>query len=593
MKKAILFLLLIGAMLVGAQHFSGYGVLVVDKDTGLKFRNPDNPEIYIGYEYNLIKSLNSLGFSDANKNIKVTTAVPTAGELKYYAAVFVVCGPRAYTEEILTSTEFQNLYEYLEGYGGCLYMEGNNIAHFLTAKNPEFLNRYFNNKLSYDGGTTYTGYDTIITDSTSSFCRPYTFIYPSGTAPDYSVDGMEAYDPGITAPNYYSVLIPGEKQGKLYKSTATAYTPPATKDKAPQTFKTFMQTTVFGAYSYPVRKQTLPDSIENQLERTSYLRDIMRFFTIGKTLIVKDDGEVRDAEKTLVEVMSKIGLQFDLIEIPSKGTGPNYAYYIPYTTVIWFTGQDPFTISPTDTTALGTYLTFGGNIIMSGDDIAQDLGIAGVNERGTEFPFLEDYFAVDFISSKTDDNEFVADRTSPYYSNDFTKSMSMSYATTTANDLVLPYLRGTYVDTAFYERSSVKAPVSVGVINRGVTNKSVFLGFAFEYLKAENLSGFIEVTFRDVFNYDLIYEPQNNTSSSDKNRIDVSKDIAENSLVSYSGGFLFIENIFEAKLIDAMGRNIMNLNSGYNDIRSGTKSGVYFVVGKCNGEIFRKSFVKL
>ncbi|HAV92932.1 TPA: hypothetical protein DCW38_07125, partial [candidate division WOR-3 bacterium] len=88
-------------------------------------------------------------------------------------------------------------------------------------------------------------------------------------------------------------MIPGEKQGKLYKSTATAYTPPATK--APYYFpgKTFMQTTAFGAYSFPV----IADSIKNQLIRAAYLRDILRFFSIGQVLVMKDDGVIKNGSQ--------------------------------------------------------------------------------------------------------------------------------------------------------------------------------------------------------------------------------------------------------------------------------------------------------
>ncbi|MGE3062617.1 MAG: hypothetical protein AB7T10_03190 [bacterium] len=589
MKKAILLLVLIGAMLVGAQHYENVNILIWDDDKGATFRNPDNLELFIGYEANLKKSLYKLGFEDTlKKNLRVSTTLPSWKDLVDYAAVFVVCGPRLYTDEIMTPTDLSNLRGYLEN-GGCLYIEGNNVAHFLTVNDKYFLNMYFNNSMSYDGGTTYTGYDTIITDSNSNFCPPYVFVYPSGTNPDYSVDGMEPYQ-AIPAPYYYSVLVPGEKQGKLYKSTATAYTPPATK--APHYFpgKTFMQTTAFGAYSYPVRKQVLPDSIENQLIRTAYLRDILRFFSIGRVLVVKDDGEIPGTEVAILKTLDKYIIDYDVISIKLKEYGPPYYYYTPYTTVLWYTGEDSYTISPNDTTALGTYLTYGGKIIMSGDNIAEDLGIAGVNERGTEFPFLETYFAVDYISSKTDEPVFSADKSSPYFMDSLSKYIEMKTKTSSCNDILRPFLRDTFVDTAFYE-GVVKAPAPVGIINNAVTHKAVFLGFAFEYLYPENLDGFLYTTFEEILNYDLAF--LNTGTTIKETKFAPAKQTVQTGIVNYADGYIFVSGITDAKVIDVMGREITTLKSGYTKLSSLCGNGIYFVVGRCNNEIVIKSFVKL
>jgi hypothetical protein len=590
MKKAIFLIVLFSVLMLNAQHYKNVNILVWDNDKGATFRNPDNIEKFIGFEYNMVEALKDVGFDESvNKNLYITSTLPSWKDLVAFSAVIVICGPRPYTDEILSSTDRYNLREYLD-MGGCLYIEGNNIAQFLNVKDKDFLNNYFNNNLTYDGGTTYTGYDTIVTDTNSRFCRPYTFIYPSGTAPDISVDGMGPSDLTIGEPYYYSVLIPGEKQGKLYKSTATAYTPPATK--APYYFpgKTFMQTTAFGAYSFPVIKQDLADSIENQLIRASYLRDILRFFSIGQVLVVKDDGgEPNESEKGILNALNKFNINYDIISIPLKSSGPSYSYYTPYATVLWYTGDDAYTLSPTDTTALGTYMTFGGNLIMSSENVAEDLGYEGINEPGTEFPFLEDYLGIDYISSKSDEEDFTASKNSYYYDDSLTHLMHIVTPTSSYIDIVRPFARDTFIDTAFYA-GKFKAPAVVSVVNVATTHKSVYMGFTLEWLDWENIEGFTWVTFENILNYDLLFT---NTGSKESNiKFAPYKKSTANALISYSNGFIFVKDMTDIKVIDIMGRKVMNLNSGYTKFDSSNRDGIYFVIGKCGGETVKKSFIK-
>jgi len=276
-----------------SQNFSGFKVFIWDNDNGFTLSNPDNGND-ISYHYNVMHACSLLGFRRSSGNLDYDVVLPPANVLLNYAAVFVVNGPRSASQEMFTSTQISAMAQYLEN-GGCLYIEGNNIADFLVNYSGSayrgFINNYFNNGLEFNGGTVYSGMDTIETDTTS-FCHPYMFLYPANTPPDYSVDRLTPYNSSIPEPNYYQILAYDLRQ-KLYKSTATAYTPPETKTGKAYFFpgKTYMSTTDFSAYKYPVnRGKLVADSLENQYYRAAYLREIMKFFGLARTLVINDDA---------------------------------------------------------------------------------------------------------------------------------------------------------------------------------------------------------------------------------------------------------------------------------------------------------------
>ena len=65
-----------------------------------------------------------------------------------------------------------------------------------------------------------------------------------------------------------------------------------------------------------------------------------------------------------------------------------------YDIVIWFTGVSDPTITPEDVASLTAFLDAGGNLIISGQDIARDL-------QGT--PFLSDYLHAEFVADSSSD----------------------------------------------------------------------------------------------------------------------------------------------------------------------------------------------
>ena len=82
MKKAVFLIVLLFVLSLNAQHYTNVKILVWDNDRDLKFLNPDNLELPIGFEYNLVKALGDLGFdSDVNKNLDITSILPSYTDL--------------------------------------------------------------------------------------------------------------------------------------------------------------------------------------------------------------------------------------------------------------------------------------------------------------------------------------------------------------------------------------------------------------------------------------------------------------------------------------------------------------------------------
>lgn len=580
MKKSVIFLLSFIAIFIFIfpQNFSNVRIFLWDNDNGLTFKDPDNPDKYIGYEENLRQSFEILGFSKDSHNLDINSTLPPINELLQYGAVFITCGPRPALTTIISQSDIDKLKEYLDS-GGCLYLEGNNIADYLDRTDKNFLNLYFNNYLLYSGGANYSYVETVYTDTTSNFCRYYEFVYPAGTAPDYSIDQLGNFY-GLGEPYYYPFLVFNAK-GKLYRSTATAYTPP--ESKAPYYFpgKTVMQTTDFGAYAFPYKQgKDIPDSMKNILIRTSYLRDILRFFSIGRTLVIQDDGQVAKATYDLLKALDNNGIEYFYINLKPTGTYPNYTFLSKFTTVILYTGEygEPFVL-PNDTFNLQRYLTYGGNILVSGENLAQSYGVPGQNLQTDEFPFLAYFLWIDYRSSIYDDVFFTADKTSFYSLNPYTSLIQQVEATSSKVDYVMPFPRDTFVKVNYFLGKS-KAPVYVGVNNIAKTHKSVFFGFPIEYIDYKNLDQLIKETFSNFFDYDLDFNLTRTNETSQKDII--TKEKEEKGKIYFSGNKIILENINSAKLVDCNGKILKTLSRGENDLNGLRKTGMFFVIFKEN-----------
>lgn len=574
MKKIIILLVFFfSALFFFPQNYSNVKIFLWDNDRELTFEDPDRPGTFIGYEENFIKSFEVVGFSKYNGNLTISSLLPDLNYLLEYGALFIVCGPRSYSEEIINYEDLKKLKEYLNS-GGCLYIEGNDIAHFLDLVDRDFLNLYFNNFLLDDGGSNYSNIDTIFTDSNSTFCNFYKFLYPALTPPDFSVDQLGNYF-GLGEPNYYSFLL-FDLKGKLYRSTATAYTPP--ESKGPYYFpgKTVMQTTDFGAFSFPVvQGKYISSDTLNLLVRTAYLRDILRFFSIGLTLIIQDDNQVSKSSSEIRESFSKNGIEYDYISLKSTDIYPRFINLAKYNSVFIFTGTYPQVfILPFDTFNLQVYLRYGGNLMISGENFAQSVGLEGENTPETEFPFLGKYLSLDYYNSLYDDNYFFADTSSFYYQNLYTKEIIQTTPTKKDQpDIVIPFKNDTFVKINYYMKG-IKAPLSVGVMNNALSSKTVFFGFPIEYLDIEYMSNLINQTYSKFFNYDLGF---NLVRLNEENKKENSKKIDTYGKVYFVENKIFLVGLKTALLIDKNGRVIKKLFEGENDLNGLIKNGIYFI----------------
>ncbi len=124
MKKIIILLVLVlFTLFLFPQNYFNVKIFLWDNDRELTFENPDKPGALIGYEMNFIKSFEVVGFSEDNGNLTISSLLPDLNSLTGYGALFIVCGPRSYSEEIISYEDRIKLKEYLNS-GGCLYIEG-------------------------------------------------------------------------------------------------------------------------------------------------------------------------------------------------------------------------------------------------------------------------------------------------------------------------------------------------------------------------------------------------------------------------------------------------------------------------------------
>jgi hypothetical protein len=563
-----------------------------DNDNGGVFENPDVPNQYIGYEYNFEKAFFSLNFDHDTMefgNLYETAVLPSYSELIQYGAVFIVCGNRDRYQEILSSQQINDLTLYLDA-GGCVYIEGTNIAEFLNEASQTFLNDYFGNFLSYGGDTSYSGFGMLLSDPESYLFRPYTFIYPDSTVVDISVDELGNYF-GLSFPYYISVLN-FNTLGKLYKSTASAYTPPETKAYY-FPGRTFMQSTPFGALaSQDILGVMFPDSIENRSLRNAYLRDILSYFSIGEVLLVKDDNEVSGTEVSLQNSLQRNGIDYTLYEVPAESAGPSFAAMREYCAVIWYTGEAavPFK-APYDTVNLKLYLNYGGNLILSGENLAQSIGVPGVNIPGTERQFLERWLSVDYISGEFADGEdFTSSENSTFYDNLFSRNISLSLHTASFVDIVRPFMRDTFVDTA-YLLGNLKTGEIVGVANTDTTHKSIFFGFPLEYTDEMHLDSLLNVAFTDYFHFDLKFDNMNIYEKQIRHQ--QTKDVFVSAKAEIHSGYLIVDGLEDASVIDIAGRKIFKITERVTKINKILPNGIFYVIGRQNSKAVSIKIVKL
>lgn len=498
MKKITILFLSIAfiVIFIFPQNFEGYKVLLWDNDAGLTFFNPDNPELKIGYEYNLIKAFEDIGVTEERKNLEIVTKLPIAEELAQFGAVFITAGHRDAGGELFSSDDFQNLSKYMEN-GGCVYMAGNNVTEYMHGKNPDFLHGYFGMKL-YDPGSGQSNYDTIRVDSTFKLMRPYKLVYPAGEEPDYGVDEIKLFD---DTNEYTHIVTVYDSKGKVYKSTSGCTTP-YLPDKAAPHWKSYLSAVSTGAFAAPHRKGKelqLADSTENQLIRASYMRDIMRIFSMGYFLIINHTGED----------INSVSKSFDRLEVDHRAIIvqpgdplPDYEFLSQFTGVVIFTGGVEYNkiFVSGDTDNLMAYMDYGGNVILSGENIAEAVGYPGEGE----YAFLQNYFGVDYLDPKGPGNEHTADPSGIYAG--YLDNIKVGIYNSPDVIAPMPTSDRTSAGIGAYYYTGTKSKASYsGVTFSGNTHRSAFYSFPMGYMEQSDLDMLMERTLYKLFNVDMNY----------------------------------------------------------------------------------------
>lgn len=476
-----------------SQTFKNIKLYLWDNDYGATFVNPDRPGQYIGYEYNVAKALNFLGYT-TNLNLFIADTLPSRFEkLRNYQALFIVTGhyPILSRDQMFTSQEVGLMSAYLDS-GGCIYFEGNNFMEYLQHYFRSFVYAYFND-------TTITsivarGIDTLKTDPTSSFTRDYTFTYPAYSVSDSGVDFLFTNNTGLTEPNYYKVLY-FNSSNKLYRSTATAYTPP--ESKRYYKGRIFLQTVDLGAFSYFSTRtsRNLPDSTKNQIVRAAYLKDVLRFFGLAKTLLVVDDKT--DTIATPVQRALSRMVDFDTVFVTTNG--PSYRTLLKYNSVFWYTDTVDYPITTTDTVNISTFLDFGGNLFMSSMNLAEQYGYGNI--------FLKKYFGIDLYSDSQPYYTFYGSLNSFWGTNPVLDTFNIIRPSTGYEPDVVSIV-DSFVDTAFYMRTSKIA----GTHLDNKLFRTTFLTFPFQRAQTQIKAGYptdsiIKIALVNGFKYDLSITP--------------------------------------------------------------------------------------
>ncbi len=572
MKKIIfLILFFILFLFLFSQNYNNYKILIIDKDRDTGFYDPYSSK-YIGYEKYWINSLNQLGFSTDSNNLEIRISIPPIETLLSYAVTIVECGHLGTGDIPISSYEFDLLSDYMDN-GGCVYMEGNNLAEYMYLIGyDDFLNYYFNLRLNSNGNT-YSYFDTIKTDTTNTFFHDFFFFYPAESPPDSENDEIVAADPADSG--WQSVIIANTKLPKLYKTTASAYAPPVKKDNKFTPWRSYFSVIDMGALYVDTRqtksKYLVSDSIAAEIERTAYVRDILRFFGIGLTLIVNDADDNYDRIVRLVDYMGKT--DYDYIVVHPGYDGPNYNTLLKYESVIWYTGlETQYTISITDKDNLMTYMDFGGNLLLSGENIGEELGYRGAGE--TDDTFLYYYMGVDYIEplDTVYPYEHISDINGEFYKYIPYEPLLMNY--TESADIISPAIT-LPAKPAFIFRSSLKAYSYSGVTYNEGSHNSIFLSFPLEQEKSDsNIIDLINRTF-DLFGYDFTFKPNDITTSSN------SINISYNQFASYILFHLNIENPKTGKI------ELYNHNTLENSINTNINEKTYKISSKTNSGIFK------
>ena len=93
---------------------------------------------------------------------------------------------------------------------------------------------------------------------------------------------------------------------------------------------------------------------------------------IPQILLVDDDGG-SSYESTYTETLDEIDRVYDVWEVETQGV-PTGTHLSNYNTVIWFTGMETAPINADEQTALAYYMDYGGKLLLTSENIGDDIG---------------------------------------------------------------------------------------------------------------------------------------------------------------------------------------------------------------------------
>jgi len=411
-----------------------YLIFLWDNDRGETVLD-DELQIVVGLEEYLLQSL-SYNLNNFNDTLISDAILPPLEQLLQYDALFVVNGTNGTP---MDSGDLVKIDSFICS-GKSIYIEGENIAEFLSWAYPQILDSFH---VEFDGNT-YLPFQSII-GTDSSFASGENFLYFQDPSLFSSCDILQPFPPSV------SILV-SPISTKAYVCRTAGYSYTAEKKSKSINFARIISTINFTA----LKSLEQGGSIDT---RNEFMKKILSYMGFGRTLVV--DYADTEENKILGDLEAIGRKKYDVINY-----SPEYEIMKKYSSIIWRGGKNGIPLSDNDTINIKKYINYGGRILLTGENIAENLGITGQGDVS----FLTDYFGVDYIapSVSTDSIEGAGTYTgflSPY------------------QGLNPDWLQGANICFIY---TGTKAGECAGVSNNIGRSKTLFLGFSYDELKDNN-----------------------------------------------------------------------------------------------------------